>query len=203
MSSSAVRGTHRPLEMMVARSWRSLASCSLLLVLASGCTGSNWFGSDPMAAFSDSPSHKAPSQTTSKEKDELGAQSPDLPPHMRKLADGEKMPVPTFSMELHGKTKVKSKKVPLEGVTFLQDALDQGGFRKAAGRYDIEVMRFSGKSDMPAKLDVKFDPRTREIDPRYNYQLLPGDRVVCKPNDSNSMDDFVDEYMPFVKTFGG
>lgn len=80
-------------------------------------------------------------------------------------------------------------KMPLRGVIRVQQALDQIGATKRFRRMDIQVMRPVGGARQ--KLEVKYDHKSRSVDPVYDYALHPGDHLVVTEDTTTAFDDML------------
>lgn len=80
-------------------------------------------------------------------------------------------------------------KMPLTGVTRVQEALEQIGATKRFRRMNIQVMRpVRGERQ---KLEVKYDHSSRSVDPVYDYVLHPGDHLVVFEDTTTAFDDML------------
>ncbi|MGE0756329.1 MAG: hypothetical protein AB7F89_02570 [Pirellulaceae bacterium] len=80
--------------------------------------------------------------------------------------------------------------MPLNGVLYVQDALEQSGALKKFRRSQIEVFR-----QLPQggghKIPVKFDRGKRRVDPGSDYSVHPNDRIVVTEDTSTILDDML------------
>lgn len=101
-------------------------------------------------------------------------------------------PAATFTVELRPASEQAERvEVPLEDVTYLQDALVKTGAMKEFRRRRIELYRPVGPDGRYLKIDIPFDRSKHRIPHEYDYAVRPGDRIVVIEDTSNVLDDML------------
>lgn len=74
--------------------------------------------------------------------------------------------------------------------TTVQQILVQSGGIKKYRRIEVEILR-----QLPGggfhKIPCEYDRETRQINPEFDYALMPGDRVIIKEDTSTIIDDMM------------
>lgn len=110
--------------------------------------------------------------------------------------------VPTFTVELRSaKRPVASIPVALDRVLHVQDALEKSGASANFRRMNVELYR-----PLPGgfhRLEVRYNRNTHSVDPRFDYEILPNDRLVITEDTSNTIDDMLEQLSGPLGALGG
>lgn len=79
---------------------------------------------------------------------------------------------------------------PLSEPTTVQQILVQTGGIKKYRRIEVEVIRQLPNGGFH-KIPCEYDRTTRQINPEFDYALMPGDRVIVKEDTSTIIDDMM------------
>ena len=85
--------------------------------------------------------------------------------------------------------KPEMRQMPLVGVLRVQQALEEVGAVKRFRRMNVRVMR--PERDQRQKLEVRYDHRSRSVEPLYDYVLHPGDHLVVSEDKTTALDDML------------
>jgi hypothetical protein len=137
----------------------------LLLPLAAAASGCATLHANPAADFADAPA----------------MEDPGVEPAPRAA---------TLSLEVRAAGKQPEiRQIPLQGVTHVQDVLEQTNLTRRFRRMKVHVVRTIG--DRMAKLDANYEHQAGRIDPLYDYALHPGDHLVVVEDTSTVLDDML------------
>lgn len=81
---------------------------------------------------------------------------------------------------------------------FVADMLRDAQLQKKLGRLRATILRPSGTSKPPIRLEVDFDGSGKNVMEGMNYSLRPGDHVVVSVDDSSFLTSMLPE-LPFMK----
>src|SRR5205823_5763235 len=98
---------------------------------------------------------------------------------------------PTFTVQFQTEhAKPQAKKYPIDGETFVQDALNKSGAFRRYRRMTIDLVRITPHGS-PHKMIVSFDRSKHRIEPQCNYEVRPGDTLIITEDKSNIVDDML------------
>lgn len=108
---------------------------------------------------------------------------------------------PTYTVEVHSNwTNPATQRQAFTGRVPLQKVIEQSGAHRRHRNLDITVVRVAKESGQILRLNAKFDPQSRTVDPQYDYDILANDHVIIKPSTSSPLDDLI---KPLSQLTGG
>lgn len=145
-----------------------IASLSAALLAAPGCAT---FSEDFSALFSTTPQLDLPQ---------------DIP---------SEIPTATVMMKAEGEEAVTAN-YPLHQTAYIQGVLEKTGLNDRFRRMEVELYRQMESGTH--RLEIRYDRANRRVDPRYDYALQAGDRLVVTEDTSNVVDDMLESLgLPF------
>jgi hypothetical protein len=99
---------------------------------------------------------------------------------------------PTYTVEVHSNwTNPTTQRETFTGRVPLQKVVEKSGAHRRHRNLDITVVRVAKESGQILRLNAKFDPQSRSVEPQYDYDILANDHVIIKPNTSSPLDDVI------------
>ena len=80
--------------------------------------------------------------------------------------------------------------VKLDRVLHVQDAVEKSGAVRQFNRMTLELVR-PLQNGRHHRLELRYDRRTKRVEPAFDYALRPGDRLVITEDTSNIIDDLM------------
>jgi hypothetical protein len=87
--------------------------------------------------------------------------------------------------------EVQRVRIPLRNGALVGDILVKAGLTKKFADMDITVLR-SLPDGKQIKLEIRYDRGKRQVEPSYNYALLPDDLIVVNEISRSMLDDVLD-----------
>jgi hypothetical protein len=107
---------------------------------------------------------------------------------------------PACTIEVRGVSgKARRIQAPFRDGMVVQDALERSGALSRHRRVKIEVVRMAPDGQGRLKMQARFDPRNRRVDPGFDYALQPGDYVIISDDSAAMLNDMLDDTLgPFA-----
>jgi hypothetical protein len=108
-------------------------------------------------------------------------------------------PGPNYTVEIRRPGySTQYVRVPHQGETHLQDALEQSGAARKLKRMELHVMRTPPQGGPRQRLSADFDSGEKRVAWESDYAIYPGDHVVVIEDTSSQFDDMISRFMgPF------
>lgn len=107
----------------------------------------------------------------------------------------------TYTVEVHSNwSNPATTREAFSGPVPLQKIVEKSGMSRRHRNLDITVVRVSKNTSQLVRMKAKYDPKRREIEPQYDYDVLANDHVIIKPDNSSPLDEVV---KPLNKIIGG
>jgi hypothetical protein len=106
---------------------------------------------------------------------------------------------PTYTVEIRRPGySTQFVRMPHEGETHLQDALEKSGAAKKLKRMELHVMRTPPQGGMRQRMTADYDAAEKRVAWESDYALYPGDHVVVIEDTSSEFDDMINRFLgPF------
>ncbi len=96
---------------------------------------------------------------------------------------------PTVVLEVRdGKKHLERIPLSPDKPTYIGDIVRDAKLTDRLGRINLSIMRPSGTSAPPVRMQVDFDTRGKNVMEEQNYSLRPGDHIVVAPDDTTALD---------------
>ena len=98
----------------------------------------------------------------------------------------------TVKMQVMRKAnEVQRVRIPLQNGALVEDVLVKAGLTRQLSDMQVTIVRNlpDGKN---IKLDIHYNHAKRQVDPSYNYALLPDDLIVVNEVSRSMLDDLLD-----------
>ncbi|MFV1966727.1 MAG: hypothetical protein ACC628_14985 [Pirellulaceae bacterium] len=99
---------------------------------------------------------------------------------------------PTIAIEFYPEDgKPERAYLPLDSVTYVQQVFERTNAHRRFSRMKAQIHRQlpDGGSH---KLDVRYDRKSRRVEPGFDYALHPGDRLQITEDTTNVIDDMLE-----------
>ena len=100
-----------------------------------------------------------------------------------------------ITVEIYGyDSNPQRVQVPIQPGMRISHAIKSTGVADEFNRMDITLVRIPPGSQMPHRMDVKFDTAKRSVEPVLDYALQPNDRLVIEQDTSTILDDLLSRF---------
>lgn len=107
---------------------------------------------------------------------------------------------PTVILEVRdGKKHMERIPLPPDKPTYISDIVKDAKLVEKLGRIDLAIMRPSGTSAPPVRMQIDFDTRGKNVMEDQNYSLRSGDHIIVAPDDTTAIDRLVESVAPWAK----
>lgn len=108
---------------------------------------------------------------------------------------------PTYTVEVHSNwTNPTTQRETYTGRVPLQKVIEKTGAHRRHRNLEITVVRVAKESGQILRLNAKFDPQSRSVEPQYDYDILANDHVIIKPSNASPLDEVI---KPLSQLTGG
>jgi len=99
---------------------------------------------------------------------------------------------PTYTVEVHSNwTNPSTQRETYTGPVPLQKVVEKTGANRRHRNLDITVVRVAKDTGQILRLNAKYDPQNRSVQPQFDYDILANDHVIIKPSSGSPLDDMI------------
>lgn len=103
---------------------------------------------------------------------------------------------PRIVLEIRGEGKhLESIPLPMDRAVFIEDLVQQAKLAEQLGPLSFSIMRPSGDSAPPLRMDTRTDDKGRALNVGQNYALLPGDHIIAYSDSRSLLEKFIDQQL--------